>query len=84
MPEEVDLSEFLALSRKSTCKISSVLGLLPPSKRTKLVAALAEDAGRIPNAVILRWIKDNAPDPGGLMPTTEGISKHRKGNCSCA
>lgn len=83
MGKAVDLSEFYDMTVRKTCRVEMALEAVKddPEKTAKLEAALAVDAGRIPNSVVARWIEQNIAET--QRPTAEGVGKHRKGECSC-
>lgn len=84
MADEVDLSEFFAMTNRRACKVALTLEALPPAKRRKLEAALEYDAGRIPHSVIHKWVIDNGDGKlGNIQPSADAIRRHRVKQCGC-
>lgn len=80
MPDEPDVSEFLALSHPKTthCPMKNAIEKLSSKERRELHAALAHDSGIITNVAISLWLADR-----GLTCKWQNVTSHRKGTCSC-
>jgi hypothetical protein len=77
---DVDLSEFVALSRpkRMKCGVYHALQGRKPSERRQLEAALVADAATIKHSAIEAWLA--ARD---VKLSAYAINRHRRGACSC-
>jgi hypothetical protein len=76
---KADITEFLNMAYRKPCTVAVAETRLDAQERANFHAALKESAGLIPNAVLVRWLKQKT----GAAVSPEALRKHREAACNC-